>query len=129
MRNIFRVFFNLLIMIKISKIFKRSFLLVYLLLPFALAGCEKDQRDQTTDLGFSEEVENIEERDNVTNKKTVNDGSVITENNNLEDETTITEKEKNNLAGTCLKGDHCSAPGKCGLFIDRNNNELCDRGE
>ena len=117
-------------MVRVDKKFKGSFLLVYLLLPFVLAGCGKDKLNE---LGFNGSVDNIvnntEECDNITEDEIANDNSIIIEDNNTEDKIIIKEKEENDLAGTCPRGGHCSTPGKCSLFIDKDSNELCDRGE
>jgi len=48
---------------------------------------------------------------------------------------TITVEDSGDLAtsqdadAVCLKGRCCSYPGKCSLYIDENNNSLCDLGE
>jgi hypothetical protein len=38
---------------------------------------------------------------------------------------------QNNLVctATCPKGNHCSFPGRCGRYVDHDNNGLCDLGE
>lgn len=42
----------------------------------------------------------------------------------------VTPKETNTLSGTCPRGlVNDPAPGVCALYVDNNNNAVCDRSE
>lgn len=102
---------------------KASILGISVFMPMVLAGCGQSN-------SLNKEPESLK----LENVKTSETSNGATENINREvvlseEEGVAIEDNKNDLAGTCPKGLHCGAPGKCGLFIDQNNNDLCDRGE
>jgi hypothetical protein len=98
----------------------------YIITPLVITGCSQTKTPNTESYSInssqSEEKEESKEDDNIKIEKDVVGGSI----EEIEEKIIL---DKNDLAGTCPKGDHCSTPGKCGLFIDRGDNQLCNRGE
>lgn len=95
--------------------------LIHLSIPIVLTGCSTENSNNT-DTSTSSEPSYVKEQDNEDNA-TESDEATIQENDSDDEDDTPA------LAGTCPHGRHCSAPGKCDLFTDNNDNDLCDRGE
>lgn len=90
-----------------------SILLLNLVLPVVLSGCNSAV---SSNEGDDQEI-------------TTSDGSDISVKDNSDEIIAdVDSPDDNPLAGTCPKDKHCSGAG-CGLYVDNNDNGLCDRGE
>ena len=50
--------------------------------------------------------------------------------NNMENESTEVQNEENIYSGSCPRSIvDCEYPGECGLYVDENHNDICDRSE